>query len=73
MISGMLARSTTKGQSADVDRMVKKYGIPMLITSDDNLKEYISTILSQVQGMFQFLALASTLIARRQADSQNGS
>ena len=45
----------------------------MLITSDDNLKEYISTILSQVQGMFQFLALASTLIARRQADSQNGS
>jgi len=53
--------------------MVKKYGIPMLITSDDNLKEYISTILSQVQGMFHFVALASTLIARRQADSQNGS
>ena len=30
--------------------MVKKYGVPLLVTSDDNLKEYISTILSQVQG-----------------------
>ena len=51
MISGMLVLSRTKGQSADWNRMVKKYGIPMLITSDDNLKEYISTILAQVQGM----------------------
>ena len=51
MISGMLSSSRIKGQSADWNRMVKKYGIPMLITSDDNLKEYISTILAQVQGM----------------------
>jgi mitotic spindle assembly checkpoint protein MAD2 len=43
--------SRTRWQSADGNRMVKKYGIPMLITSDDNLKEYISTILAQVQGM----------------------
>ena len=54
MISGMLSSSSIKGQSADGNRMVKKYGIPMLITSDDNLKEYISTILAQVQGAPRF-------------------
>lgn len=31
--------------------MVKKYGLPMLVTADEELKEYISTVLSQVQGM----------------------
>lgn len=31
-------------------RMVKKYGIPMLVTSDESLKEYLQTILQQVQG-----------------------
>lgn len=31
--------------------MVKKYGLPMLVTSDDSLKEYLTTVLSQVQGM----------------------
>jgi hypothetical protein len=30
--------------------MVKKYGIPMLVTSDESLKEYLQTILQQVQG-----------------------
>jgi mitotic spindle assembly checkpoint protein MAD2 len=30
--------------------MVKKYGIPLLLTGDDALKEYIQTVLSQVQG-----------------------
>lgn len=30
--------------------MVKKYGLPMLVTSDDSLKEYIQTILAQVSG-----------------------
>jgi len=30
--------------------MVKKYGLPMLATSDESLKEYLTTILSQVQG-----------------------
>jgi mitotic spindle assembly checkpoint protein MAD2 len=30
--------------------MVKKYGLPMLVTSDEGLKEYIQTILSQVSG-----------------------
>lgn len=31
--------------------MIKKYGLPMLVTNDDSLKEYLSTILSQVQGV----------------------
>ncbi|WWD16542.1 hypothetical protein CI109_100969 [Kwoniella shandongensis] len=34
---------------SDDFRMVKKYGLPMLVTSDESLKEYLSTILSQVQ------------------------
>ncbi|KAK8861549.1 hypothetical protein IAR55_002371 [Kwoniella newhampshirensis] len=34
---------------SDDFRMVKKYGLPMLVTADDSLKEYLSTILSQVQ------------------------
>ncbi|WVF67164.1 hypothetical protein IAT40_001910 [Kwoniella sp. CBS 6097] len=34
---------------SDDFRMVKKYGLPMLVTADDNLKEYLTTILSQVQ------------------------
>jgi len=34
---------------SDDFRMVKKYGLPMLVTNDDSLKEYLSTILSQVQ------------------------
>ncbi|KAJ9092448.1 hypothetical protein QFC22_005682 [Naganishia vaughanmartiniae] len=33
---------------ADDFRMVKKYGLPMLITSDESLKEYLGTILKQV-------------------------
>lgn len=32
--------------------MVKKYGIPLLLTGDDALKEYIQTVLQQVQGKF---------------------
>jgi nicotinamide riboside kinase len=31
-------------------RMVKKYGIPLLITADESLKEYLQTVLAQVQG-----------------------
>lgn len=30
--------------------MVKKYGLPMLVTADESLKEYIQTILQQVSG-----------------------
>jgi mitotic spindle assembly checkpoint protein MAD2 len=30
--------------------MVKKYGLPMLVTADEGLKEYLQTILAQVQG-----------------------
>lgn len=30
--------------------MVKKYGLPMLVTSDEGLREYIQTILGQVSG-----------------------
>lgn len=32
------------------DSMVKKYGLPMLVTSDEGLKEYIQTIMSQVSS-----------------------
>lgn len=47
-------------------RMVKKYGLPMLVTADESLKEYLSTILSQVQGLCcAFFGLC--------ADLQNGS
>jgi mitotic spindle assembly checkpoint protein MAD2 len=35
---------------ADDFRMVKKYGLPMLITSDESLKAYLDTILKQVHG-----------------------
>ena len=48
MIFGMSAfciRYVTTDRS-----MVKKYGLPMLVTADESLKEYLSTILSQVQG-----------------------
>lgn len=30
--------------------MVKKYGLPMLVTADEGLQEYIQTILQQVSG-----------------------
>jgi hypothetical protein len=72
MISGMLP-DYIYHTLANQHRMVKKYGIPMLITSDDNLKEYISTILAQVQGKSQFPLHPYTLLVGRQADSQNGS
>jgi hypothetical protein len=52
--------------------MVKKYGIPMLITSDDNLKEYISTILAQVQGTPE-APYPSSHRPSELADDQNGS
>ncbi|KAJ9111328.1 hypothetical protein QFC20_002619 [Naganishia adeliensis] len=35
---------------ADDFRMVKKYGLPMLITSDESLKAYLDTILKQVHA-----------------------
>lgn len=48
--------------------MVKKYGLPMLVTSDEGLKEYIQTILAQVSGEcgladlhYQVLTLSSQL------------
>jgi mitotic spindle assembly checkpoint protein MAD2 len=31
--------------------MVKKYGLPMLITADEELKGYLETILKQVHGV----------------------
>lgn len=30
--------------------MVKKYGLPMLVTSDEGLREYIQTIMQQVSS-----------------------
>ena len=41
--SEVLSRTT-------VIRMVKKYGLPMLITADEELKAYLDTILKQVHG-----------------------
>jgi hypothetical protein len=34
----------------NLHRMVKKYGLPMLITADEELKAYLETILKQVHG-----------------------
>jgi hypothetical protein len=36
--------------TGNVYRMVKKYGLPMLITADEELKAYLETILKQVHG-----------------------
>lgn len=40
--------------------MVKKYGLPMLVTSDEELKAYLDTILKQVHGQY---SLHLTLLA----------
>lgn len=36
--------------TGNIYRMVKKYGLPMLITADEELKAYLETILKQVHG-----------------------
>lgn len=40
--------------TGNVHRMVKKYGLPMLITADEELKAYLETILKQVHGEFGY-------------------
>lgn len=35
---------------AEILRVVKKYGLPMLVTTNESLTEYIQTIMEQVQG-----------------------
>ncbi|EIW66540.1 hypothetical protein TREMEDRAFT_34857 [Tremella mesenterica DSM 1558] len=48
---------------SDDFRMVKKYGLPMLVTADDSLKEYLSTILSQVQQWLLSSAINRLVLA----------
>jgi len=59
--------------------MVKKYGLPMLITADEELKGYLETILKQVHGKslqpagaFRMLdSRAEVLITRRVVDAED--
>ncbi|BEI85317.1 hypothetical protein CcaverHIS002_0507180 [Cutaneotrichosporon cavernicola] len=46
-----------------VNSMVKKYGLPMLVTSDDGLKEYIQTILGQVSDWLLSSSLTRLVLA----------
>lgn len=55
--------TTTPLSPAPLTRMVKKYGLPMLVTSDEELKAYLDTILKQVQGELQTRAKAASMLA----------
>ena len=57
-------------QTAHSRRMVKKYGIPMLMTNDERVKDYLQTILAQVQGQLTYYHLDEDLLLM---PSQNGS
>ncbi|KAL7419635.1 Mitotic spindle checkpoint component mad2 [Cryptotrichosporon argae] len=48
---------------SDDFRMVKKYGLPMLVTSDDGVKEYIQTILQQVSEWLLTASLTRLVLA----------
>ncbi|KAK4684906.1 mitotic spindle assembly checkpoint protein MAD2, partial [Tremellales sp. Uapishka_1] len=48
---------------SDDFRMVKKYGLPMLVTSDESLKEYLMTILSQVQEWLMTSSITRLVLA----------
>ncbi|OCF34113.1 mitotic spindle assembly checkpoint protein MAD2 [Kwoniella heveanensis BCC8398] len=54
---------------SDDFRMVKKYGLPMLVTADDNLKEYLSTILSQVQEWLLSSSINRLVLAIKSIES----
>ena len=60
--------------------MVKKYGLPMLITADEELKGYLETILKQVHGTSEidgfisqpdFRAEDWSFILRRMVDAED--
>ena len=36
-------------------KRVSKYGLAMMVTTDDALIEYISNIMNQLQGMLQYI------------------
>lgn len=44
----------------DSHSMVKKYGIPLLVTADESLKEYLQTVLAQVQGKYHILLVLNS-------------
>ncbi|WVQ94761.1 hypothetical protein IAU59_001842 [Kwoniella sp. CBS 9459] len=54
---------------SDDFRMVKKYGLPMLVTADDNLKEYLTTILSQVQEWLLSSSINRLVLAIKSIES----
>ncbi|KGB78243.1 mitotic spindle assembly checkpoint protein MAD2 [Cryptococcus deuterogattii R265] len=54
---------------SDDFRMVKKYGLPMLVTADEELKEYISTVLSQVQEWLLSSSLSRIVLAIKSVET----
>nr|ODN85118.1 mitotic spindle assembly checkpoint protein MAD2 [Cryptococcus depauperatus CBS 7841]ODO02414.1 mitotic spindle assembly checkpoint protein MAD2 [Cryptococcus depauperatus CBS 7855] len=54
---------------SDDFRIVKKYGLPMLVTADEELKEYISTVLSQVQEWLLSSSLSRIVLAIKSTES----
>ncbi|TXT09042.1 hypothetical protein VHUM_02516 [Vanrija humicola] len=54
---------------SDDFRMVKKYGLPMLVTSDDGLKEYIQTIMAQVSDWLMSSSLTRLVLAIKSVET----
>ncbi|GMK55367.1 hypothetical protein CspeluHIS016_0204230 [Cutaneotrichosporon spelunceum] len=54
---------------SDEFRMVKKYGLPMLVTSDEGLKEYIQTILGQVSDWLLSSSLTRLVLAIKSTET----
>ncbi|KAL1411337.1 Mitotic spindle checkpoint component mad2 [Vanrija albida] len=54
---------------SDDFRMVKKYGLPMLVTSDDGLKEYIQTIMAQVSDWLLSSSLTRLVLAIKSVET----
>ncbi|ORX33704.1 mitotic spindle checkpoint-related protein [Kockovaella imperatae] len=54
---------------SDDFRMVKKYGIPMLITADESVKEYLQTILAQVQEWLMSSAISRLVLAIKSVET----
>ncbi|WVR03853.1 hypothetical protein IAU60_000850 [Kwoniella sp. DSM 27419] len=50
-------------------RMVKKYGMPLLVTTDDDLKEYLSTIMSQVQEWLMSSSINRLVLAIKSTET----
>ncbi|KAK1927515.1 putative mitotic spindle checkpoint-related protein [Papiliotrema laurentii] len=54
---------------SDDFKMIKKYGLPMLVTNDDSLKEYLSTILSQVQAWLMSSSITRLVLAIKSVET----